>query len=414
MGRDVQLLLIISVFFSYLFIKLNVVFKAKLASVTQRNWARAITLLIMGLLMALVYIRVSDRHAEDYLPRELFYPVYVSLIFLVQMVPYLLIADVISFPILLASQNKERLRSIRANVFMVVIGLFLLYVPLRIWYDDSQVNVIEMTYQKESLSPDLDGFKIALITDIQLDGFTNEEEVIHYLDKVNAQEPDLILISGDYITETPDYIEPIGKLLPRLKAEYGVFGCAGDHDHWAYRGTRRRGENREERRMTQAESLQQVKESLAKGGVPMLVDENKVIQVGGARIKLTSTNQTYAADISDLELESLTTDTAQYELKIFLNHQPTTRLVHKAAAKDYDLFLAGHTHGGQVRFVYPFFSFSTAGLGRGSEYIRGEYHYEDLFIAVCSGLGMSIAPVRYNCTPDIVMIELGKEGNKGN
>ncbi|MEM7367708.1 MAG: metallophosphoesterase [Bacteroidota bacterium] len=399
MGRDLQLLIILSVFLLYLYLKINGIIKQLL----PEKYKLPLRLTVwggMGVLVGIYIIRAYNPFGlRHMMPDAFYYPLWFALVYMVQTVPYLLLIDLLILPLYsIYKKNKPSYRSIRAKVLMAIMGFFLLYVPLRMWYDDSNVRVLEMSYEKEQLARDLEDLKIVLIADIQLDAYTTEEEVLNYLNKVNDLEPDLVLLAGDYITGTPNYIDPIGKLLPTLKAKYGVIGCAGDHDHWAYRGGDW-GKN-------QARSIREVKESLESGGIPLLIDENRDIRIGESVIKLTSTNQTYAADISNEVLDSLTLDTTDYDLKIFLNHQPKTRLVKKASATGYDFFLAGHTHGGQVKFLFPFFSFTTAGLGQDSGYIKGEYRYEDMLIAVCSGLGMSIAPIRYNCTPDIVLIRL--------
>lgn len=399
MGRDLQLLIILGLFLLYLYLKVNGVIKQLLPE-KYKMPVRLTVLAGMGVLVGIYIIRAYNPFGLRHQMHDAFYyPLWFALVYMVQTVPYLLLIDLLILPLYsIYKKNKPTYRSIRAKVLMAIMGFFLLYVPLRMWYDDSNVRVLEMTYEKEQLASDLEELKIVLISDIQLDAYTNEDEVINYLNKVNGLEPDLILLAGDYITGTPNYIDPIGKLLPTLKAKYGVIGCAGDHDHWAYRGGDW-GKN-------QARSIREVKESLESGGVPLLIDENHEIRIGQALVKLTSTNETYAADIPNDVLDSLTLDTTDYDLKILLNHQPRNRLVKKASDREYDLFLAGHTHGGQVKFLFPFFSFTTAGLRAENNYIKGEYRYEDMLIAVCSGLGMSIAPIRYNCTPDIVLIRL--------
>ena len=401
MGRFIPILIIFILCFLYLYLRLNFVFKQKLPKERLRLGQIIVIAAIAGLAFLLL-VRVFDPFGrEGLLPGNLYYPLWFGMIYLAQTIPYLLLADLIFWGLRLGiGKKREALKSVHATVLIGVLGFFFLYIPLRMWYDDSQVHVVRMSYEKEDLAKPLEGFKIALISDIQLDGFTDEEEVLHYLDKVNELDPHLTFIAGDFITGTPDYIQPIGQLLPKLKSTYGVFGCAGDHDHWAYRG----GDWKE----NEARSIREVRESIAKANVPMLIDVNQEFLIGDAVIKLTSTNQTYAADVSDAVLAELTKDTTKYDLKIFLNHQPTTRLINKAESTGYDLFLTGHTHGGQVRFVYPFFTFTTAEMGHRNGYLRGEYRLNKLLIAVSSGLGMSIAPVRYNSTPDIVLIELQK------
>ena len=71
---------------------------------------------------------------------------------------------------------------------------------------------------------------------------------------------------------------------------------------------------------------------------------------------------------------------------------------------NYDLFLAGHTHGGQITLVFPFIQLTPTLIE--TRYIKGDFYFNDMLAIVCGGLGMSLAPVRYNSTPEIVIITL--------
>ena len=87
-----------------------------------------------------------------------------------------------------------------------------------------------------------------------------------------------------------------------------------------------------------------------------------------------------------------------------MNHQPKRRLIEQAEANGYDLFLAGHTHGGQIVFPFPFYNLSGSRLE--TNYVNGLYDYKSIKVAITSGLGVSIAPIRYNATPNIISIRL--------
>ena len=89
--------------------------------------------------------------------------------------------------------------------------------------------------KRNNLPKELDGFKIAFISDIQADRYTDEKRLMRYIDKINEANPDLVLIAGDVITSSPDYIETAAKYIGKIKSTYGTFSCVGDHDNWAYR-----------------------------------------------------------------------------------------------------------------------------------------------------------------------------------
>ncbi len=92
------------------------------------------------------------------------------------------------------------------------------------------------------------------------------------------------------------------------------------------------------------------------------------------------------------------------EFKIFLTHQPQEFLINSALKNKYDLFLAGHTHGGQITLVFPFIQLTPTLIE--TRFVKGDFYFNDMLAVVCGGLGMSLAPVRYNSTPEIVVITL--------
>jgi predicted MPP superfamily phosphohydrolase len=80
--------------------------------------------------------------------------------------------------------------------------------------------------------------------------------------------------------------------------------------------------------------------------------------------------------------------------------------VQRAIDNEYNLMLSGHTHGGQITILFPFQDLSPTMFE--TKYVRGDFWFDNTLLVVCRGLGFSIAPVRYNSTPEIVIIELNK------
>jgi predicted MPP superfamily phosphohydrolase len=71
------------------------------------------------------------------------------------------------------------------------------------------------------------------------------------------------------------------------------------------------------------------------------------------------------------------------------------------------LFLAGHTHGGQITMLFPFLHLSPTRFE--TKYQRGDFHFGSMLMIVTRGLGMSLAPIRYNSTPEVTLIILKNE-----
>ena len=200
-------------------------------------------------------------------------------------------------------------------------------------------------------------------------------------------------MAGDMITSTPNFIELSANQLSRIHSKYGVYTCVGDHDNWAYRGDYDR-------------SLREVTQALSKSGIPMIDNDKLVLGIDSSNVEVTFITNTYVERANSKILDSLTNNNNKADLKIFLTHQPRELLINKAVEMNYDLYLCGHTHGGQITFLFPFYNLSPT-LAE-TTYMRGDFWFGDMLMIVTRGLGMSLAPVRFNSTPEITVITLSK------
>ena len=325
----------------------------------------------------------------DYL---ILYPFWISLLLLLQNVIYYFIIDIIKLLILpVFKKYKEKLLSFQAKLVFLLLVFFTLYIPARIIFDYNVISTRIVEYKKKDLPKPLENFRLTFISDMQADRYTDQSRLQHFINDVNATKPDLVLMGGDMITSTPEYIEESGEFVGKIKSKLGVYSCVGDHDNWAYRNNTKR-------------SLKEVMASLKKHGVQMIDDGKKRIVVGNDSICITFITNTYVETVSRSILDSLTQNSDDCALKIFLTHQPRQFLVDKAIQKNYDLFLAGHTHGGQITLLFPFLQLSPTRLE--TKYQRGDFHFGNMLMIVTRGLGMSLAPIRYNSTPEVTLIVL--------
>lgn len=246
---------------------------------------------------------------------------------------------------------------------------------------------------KENLPKSLEEFKIAFISDIQADRYTDEKRLSNYIQIVNSTNPDLILMAGDMITSTPNYIDVSATQLGKLKSKHGVFTCVGDHDNWAYRGDSERSKN-------------EITDAFSKVGIPMINNNKLVLGIDSSTIEVTFITNTYVETIDSNTLNLLSNDKNKADFRIFLTHQPREFLLKKAIESNYDLLLAGHTHGGQITFLFPFYNLSPTMIE--TPFMRGKFSFGNTLLIVNRGLGMSLAPVRYNSTPEVTLITLSK------
>ncbi len=320
------------------------------------------------------------------------YPYWISVFVILQVVFLILPLDILRLIVLLFGHSyKSKINKINYIITFTVTSFFILYVPARVIYDYYTVDIHEVSYSAESLPEGLRGFKIALVADIQADWYTDENRLANFMEKVNSTNPDLILMAGDMITGTPDYIKTSADELSKLNAKYGIYTCVGDHDNWAYRGDLRR-------------SRREVTEALSGVGIEMVDNQYRKIDVDSSSIGIAFITESYSQRASLMLIDSLVKKTAADDLKIVVVHQPVDKVLNNAVSNNINLMLSGHTHGGQVTFLFPFINLTPTIFE--TQHVKGEFYYEDLMLSVTKGLGMSLVPLRYNATPEVTLITI--------
>lgn len=275
--------------------------------------------------------------------------------------------------------------------FIILLVFFTAYVPLRAYYEYKNVKVERRVYKLDSLKQDLDNFKIAFISDIQMDRFTNEKRVKNYIDKLNQLNSDLVLAGGDFVTNDSSFIPKVAYYTGLIKSNYGVYSCIGDHDFFAFK-------------KFYWKSLSEIKKALLENNVNMIDNGNVILYVNESLIKITFLSNTYVKGYEEVIFDSLAKSGSNADLKILVTHQPDELIAKKAKEHGYNLYLAGHTHGGQVVFLFPFINLTPVMFE--TKFIKGDYWFNSLLMIVNRGLGMSTMPIRYHALPEITLIEI--------
>jgi hypothetical protein len=370
-------------------------FYGKKFSLVKKVFLVWVNLVPLALIFIYTYFAVTGSYLTepeswiiDYL---LIYPFWISFILMIQCSLFFIPLDLIKlFSLRFLKKFKSGPVRIHSTMIFIITIFFIFYIPGRIVYDYNTVLVREIKYEKKQLADSLKNLRIAFISDIQADRYTDEKRLDKFISIVNNLKPDLILIAGDLITTGPDYIELSGREVGKLKAKYGVYSCVGDHDNWAYRND-------------YAKSRADVEASLEANNVDMVDNGMRKINFNGTEIEITFITNTYVQTVPENVLDSLSSIDGS-DLKIFLVHQPQPRLIEVARKNNYDLYLAGHTHGGQITFVFPFIYLTPTMFE--TKYTRGDFWFGSMLMVVTKGLGMSLAPVRYNSTPEVTLINL--------
>lgn len=259
-------------------------------------------------------------------------------------------------------------------------GVGALAYAVRVEPDWIEVKDVRLTLPR--LPRAFHGYKLVQISDLHAGKFMPDERLDKIVDLVNAQEPDLIAMTGDFVTRVyrgaPKDIIPA---MSSLRAKDGVVAILGNHDYWGAKGP---------------DLMRQV---IAASGLIDLNNKVHTLERDGERLHVAGIDSVREGNNRlDLVLKELPRDGAA----ILLAHEPDFADV-AARTRRFDLQISGHAHGGQV--VIP-------GIGSpalpvlGRKYWRGHYMVEDMHLYVNRGLGMVRLPVRFLARPEITVYTL--------
>jgi len=223
----------------------------------------------------------------------------------------------------------------------------------------------------------LDGFRIVHLSDLHYGPFVDPRHLERAIEAANNLNPDLIALTGDYISQERSYAAPCAELVGRLRAPYGVFAVLGNHDHWT--------------------DATLIADLFAAEGINMLVNQGLRIDACGESFWLAGVDDTMVG-LEDLGLALA--GSSDTEVKILLAHNPT--ILRRAVRADVDLVLSGHTHGGQVMLRSEK---NRSGKPR-RRILRGLGRRANTQIYVTRGLGTVVLPIRYGCPPEVSVLEL--------
>jgi predicted MPP superfamily phosphohydrolase len=229
------------------------------------------------------------------------------------------------------------------------------------------------------LPPAYDGLRIVHLTDIHHSLFTPLEDVERAVHLANLLRPDLVALTGDYITLSPSYIWPAARALGKLRARLGVFAVLGNHDFQV--------------------DAEEITRALRAQRIRVLRNAHFALRVGLAALWMVGVDDLWwGADDLPAALRAV----PGRDPKILLCHNPLG--VREAAAHDIDLVLSGHTHGGQVRLPVVGSVYGRSRLG--TRFVEGWNRLDGTQIYVSRGIGKVLLPIRLGCPSEIACLRL--------
>jgi predicted MPP superfamily phosphohydrolase len=231
------------------------------------------------------------------------------------------------------------------------------------------------------LHPSLEGFRVALLTDLHAGGVTPLSTVRRAVRMAMRERPDLVALTGDFAADDSPGFGHVLRALRGLEAPYGVWAVPGNHDYTV-------GIDR-----WRAEV----------GGDPGITDltnRAEVLDVRGARLCVSGVDDWSFGDPSLARLPP----PEQRDFTLLLAHDPDQAEKARRAYDAVDLIVSGHTHGGQVRL--PFVGAVLNPAERDDLYEEGLRRRPWTQVYTSRGVGTVHLPVRFLCRPEVALLTL--------
>ncbi|MDE0070408.1 MAG: metallophosphoesterase [Caldilineaceae bacterium] len=249
------------------------------------------------------------------------------------------------------------------------------------------VELVPVTLRLPGLAEPLSGLRIAQLSDIHLSQFTSQARLLDAVTRVNRLQPDLVVLTGDFVGRDAAYATGLIDPLRRLEAP--AFAVYGNHDLWSDRAT--------------------VGAALAETPVRLLVNESVEAAAG---LTIAGIDDAWSGDPRP---EAALRDAPAGNTNLLLCHEPDYIDNIQAIGAPIALQLSGHSHGGQVRLP----SMRPDGAGMLSRayilphmahrYPIGLYRVGSHQLYTNRGLGVWPLPYRFNCRPEITIFNLNSE-----
>jgi hypothetical protein len=244
----------------------------------------------------------------------------------------------------------------------------------------SDFKIEQLTVKIPDLAPDFNGYRIVQFSDIHMGHWITGERLEGVVQLVNDQEPDLVAITGDFVSYVIQQIrEDMITALRKLNPKDASVAVLGNHDHWM--------------------GAENVRQMLRESGVIELANDVYTLERNGASLYIAGVDDVMAFQdrLGDV-LEKL----PENGPAILLAHEPDFADISSKTGR-FNLQISGHSHGGQI--VLP-------GIGpviRGPLFLRypiGKYQVGDMIQYTNRGVGTHVFRLRINCPPEITVFKL--------
>lgn len=251
------------------------------------------------------------------------------------------------------------------------------------------LEVNEAHIAVRDLPHEFEGFRIVQLSDLHCSRQVTSAFIGEAVDLAQAQNPDLVVLTGDFIHHGYRYVADAAACVARLRAPHGVFAVLGNHDCSI----------RNSLGIPRFRDLHQaVEDALSGHGVRVLRNETVALARNGAELYLSGVDDLWSRRC-DPQRALANLDPARP--RVVLAHNPRT--VERLNGQRCDLMLSGHTHGGQVNWP----GLGRVTLGKKSRrFAAGLYRHQGTHLYVNKGVGFGFK-FRFNVRPEVAVLTLG-------
>lgn len=271
--------------------------------------------------------------------------------------------------------NKRLKKSLR---YLTLVGVLLI---LYGHFESRWIKIKRIEICSSDLPPAFDGKVLAFVSDIHHGPLFSIERVNNMVDQINALEPDMVLLGGDYVYTSPKYIAPVFNAFGNFHSKLGTYVVLGNHEY--------------------RQGARLAREMMRENGLHNCDNRSYWVRLGEDSIKIGG-----VSDISSSwpRIDSTLVGLGEDDFCILLSHNPD--FIRRIRTQKIDLMLSGHTHGGQIT-IFGLLAIQTSSRF-GEAFRYGMKKVGNIQFYITSGIGTIIVPIRFFCRPEIVLFTLKK------
>ncbi len=285
-------------------------------------------------------------------------------------------------------------------------ALFLCTMLYGYWFGRKQLLITETTYTSSQVPAAFDGYKIVHISDLHISSLADSPAFLQrVIDTINAQQPDLICFTGDFVSFGVEEAFPFTNIFRQMHAKDGIMSVLGNHDFALYSHGLTYDEKDAKVEQLTAYQRDTLGWHLLRNQAHVITRDTDKLQIMGvdnASCQAQGFQTVYRADMPKVIEEAkrqLDEDAKGNVMKILLSHDPSHWRIEVVETLNIPLTLSGHTHAGQFKvFGYPISSL----MFNESE---GWYHAGNQSLYINTGIGCTL-PVRIGVPAEITLITL--------